>query len=308
MTRQAVFRYMKSLIQNGSIATTGNTRSRTYTIRPIYKNDWHLTLLQHSEEDKVWRDYLKPQLQLFPENIRRICQYGFTEMFNNVIDHSEGSNAKVLLEIYPDQIGMTILDNGVGIFNKIQKYLKLNDPLDAILEIAKGKLSTDPDHHSGEGIFFTARMFDSYMIASSNLCFYHTDNNGFDIMKETKESYLGTSVVMEISPFSTRTPEQVFNEFSKSGSYNFDRTVIPVILGSYSDENLVSRSQARRLLARVNRFKQVVFDFAWIDTIGQAFADEIFRVYANENPSIQLSHLNANEKVLGMINRVLQTD
>jgi hypothetical protein len=69
------------------------------------------------------------------------------------------------------------------------------------------------------------------------------------------------------------------------------------------DESLVSRSQARRLLARFERFKEVILDFEGIASIGQAFADEIFRVFVQENPHIHLTPLNANDEVLKMISR-----
>ena len=40
-----------------------------------------------------------------------------------------------------------------------------------------------------------------------------------------------------------------------------------------------------------------------MDTIGQAFADEIFRVYKNKNPDIQIIPINANADVEFMIKR-----
>ena len=40
--------------------------------------------------------------------------------------------------------------------------------------------------------------------------------------------------------------------------------------------------------------------------VGQGFADEIFRVFQNKYPEIQLEVTNANETVLGMIQHVKQ--
>jgi hypothetical protein len=42
-----------------------------------------------------------------------------------------------------------------------------------------------------------------------------------------------------------------------------------------------------------------------VEMIGQAFADEIFRVFASAHPDIQIYHINANEEVTKMINRAL---
>jgi len=57
------------------------------------------------------------------------------------------------------------------------------------------------------------------------------------------------------------------------------RQSVPVKLAQYGNDKLVSRSQAKRLLARVELFKVVMLDFTNVPTIGQAFADEIFRVF-----------------------------
>jgi hypothetical protein len=72
---------------------------------------------------------------------------------------------------------------------------------------------------------------------------------------------------------------------------------------AYGDDNLVSRSQAKRLLARVDRFRTVVLDFAGVDAIGQAFADEVFRVHANQHPEATLVEVNATPPVMRMVNR-----
>jgi uncharacterized protein (DUF1330 family) len=79
--------------------------------------------------------------------------------------------------------------------------------------------------------------------------------------------------------------------------------VIPVRLARMGAESLVSRSQAQRLLARVDRFKVVLFDFRDVETIGQAFADEIFRVYAKGHPEVELLPIHASVQVQQMISR-----
>ena len=68
---------------------------------------------------------------------------------------------------------MYLHDNGVGIFKKIQTELRLLDERHAILELAKGKLTTDPKRHTGEGIFFSSRMFDQFDILSGGIFFTH---------------------------------------------------------------------------------------------------------------------------------------
>jgi hypothetical protein len=68
-------------------------------------------------------------------------------------------------------------------------------------------------------------------------------------------------------------------------------------------DGLVSRSQAKRLLARFEVFREVILDFAGVASIGQAFADEVFRVFQNAHPEVHLRIMHASEEVLRMINR-----
>lgn len=65
-----------------------------------------------------------------------------------------------------------------------------------------------------------------------------------------------------------------------------------------------SRSQARRLIIRFERFKNVVLDYSGIDQIGQGFADEVYRVFQNAHPDCLLITINANEAVRRMIQHV----
>jgi len=76
----------------------------------------------------------------------------------------------------------------------------------------------------------------------------------------------------------------------------------------YTGSNdLVSRSQARHILSGLELFKEVILDFKDIKYIGQAFADEIFRVFTNMNPYTSITAQNANEEVRNMINRAINT-
>ena len=50
----------------------------------------------------------------------------------------------------------------------------------------------------------------------------------------------------------------------------------------------MSRSSARRVLARIERFDEAELDFADVRIVGQAFADEIYRVFQPNHPGIVL--------------------
>lgn len=66
---------------------------------------------------------------------------------------------------------------------------------------------------------------------------------------------------------------------------------------------LISRSQAKRVLVRVELFRTVLFDFSRVSSIGQAFADEIVRVFAHAHPGIELQFVHANAAIKQMISR-----
>jgi hypothetical protein len=56
--------------------------------------------------------------------------------------------------------------------------------------------------------------------------------------------------------------KDVFDQYSSGDNYDFSKMVAPLGLAKLGEEKLISRSQAKRTLARVERFKAVAFDFA----------------------------------------------
>ncbi|MCW5621869.1 MAG: DUF4325 domain-containing protein, partial [Burkholderiales bacterium] len=198
-----------------------------------------------------------------------------------------------------------IYDDGVGIFRKIQSALGLVDERHAVLELAKGKFTTDPSHHSGEGIFFTSRMFDEFTIFSGGVYFSHTFDQSEDWILQASTAKPGTLVRMELHNHTARTTRKVFDKFASDEDYGFTKTVVPVKLMTYGDDNLVSRSQAKRLLSRFDRFKVVILDFTSVASIGQAFADEVFRVFKLKHPEVELVPIHANSEVKRMISRAI---
>jgi len=207
------------------------------------------------------------------------------------------------MSIYRDKeiIQIFVIDDGEGIFKRITRIFELADERHAIMELSKGKLTTDPENHTGEGIFFTSRMFDEFEIESKGLNYSHYDLNNYDFLSDSTISMeeTGTMVVMVINIASERL---IKNVFDNSTEY---KTVIPVKLAQYGNEKLVSRSQAKRLLTRIEKFQNVIFDFEDVTMVGQAFEDEIFRVYANKNVDIHLVPIKMTEDVKQMVDRAL---
>ncbi len=110
---------------------------------------------------------------------------------------------------------------------------------------------------------------------------------------------------MEISLTSTRTLEELFDQFGGDAEGpGFTKTHVPLKLALYSMDKLISRSQAKRVLARFEKFKEVILDCDGVEMIGQSFADEIFRVFAARNPDVAIYTVRANARVQRMIQHV----
>jgi anti-sigma regulatory factor (Ser/Thr protein kinase) len=305
ISRQAVNKHIKRLVAQHALLERGATRNKHYVLHPLVRWE-HIYAMDGSlAEDAVWRTDISGYLDDLPDNAVDIWHYGFTEILNNAIDHSSGTQVHIQLNMTAANTEIVIYDDGEGIFRKIQRELNLADERHSVLELAKGKLTTDPDNHSGEGIFFSSRMFDDFRILSGGVYFSHKFNEVEDWILERQGFQSGTGVFMLLSNNTARTSKSVFDRFTTDDDYGFTKTVVPVRLTQYGDDKLVSRSQAKRLLSRVDKFKTVIFDFDGVETIGQAFADEIFRVFQLKQPGMSLVHLRANKQVTQMITRVL---
>jgi len=58
----------------------------------------------------------------------------------------------------------------------------------------------------------------------------------------------------------------------------------------------------------LDKFREVILDFKHINTIGQAFADEVFRVWQTRHPNTKIASINAEENVDFMIRRAMRKD
>ena len=308
ITPQAVNNHVKRLEKEGWLASSGIGKGKRYFLGDLRKYHSLFPLTDDLAEDRIWRSHYSFIFESLPENIVDICHYGFTEMVNNVIDHSGGTEVYISILRDTNNILIFVIDNGEGIFKRIKRLCELSDEKHALFELSKGKLTTDPTNHTGEGIFFTSRVFDEFEIDSKGLKFSHDDKYKFDFLDSSAVPMdkIGTAVYMLIKRDSHRVIQDVFNDFTAGPEeFQFNRTVIPVRLAQYENEKLVSRSQAKRLLTRIEKFQNVIFDFEGVHAVGQAFADEIFRVYSQRHPKIVLLPVNMDEGVLKMVNKAI---
>lgn len=310
ISRQAAHNKLSELVKDGLLVKVGLTRATYYTLPDLFfdKSDALVIRLKNRglQEDQVLEDIQKrmPKLLELPDNVRQIFNYAFLEMLNNAIEHSGSDRIEISLGIMNRSINFVIRDYGVGVFRKIMKNRKLNSELEAIGELSKGKTTTAKHQHSGEGIFFTSKTADRFRLSS----FGHellVDNTIPDLFVFTdRENIKGTRVDFSINLQSKRDKLSVFREFEiDDDDRGFGKTKIHVKLFRHGSEFL-SRSQARRVTAGLEKFRHVIFDFDKVLTVGQAFADEVFRVFQNQHPEIEIEFLNANKAVQFMIERV----
>lgn len=305
LSRQTAVTYLARLNEEGVIETTGRTKGRRYSLKDT---EWvfPFSVSPALEEDVVWREMLSPKLKDLPENVLNICDYGLTEMLNNVVDHSESGTAIIVVTRNAMRTRIQVIDRGIGIFNKIQTTFNLHDPRHALLELAKGKLTTDQERHTGEGVFFASRVFDEFRIMSGNLYYQRINQIDDEWLIDAGDSppTVGTVVDMQIRNDAKRTVQEVFSNYASGDSdFSFARTHVPIRLAMYEGEQMLSRSQAKRILARVDRFREVILDFRGVTGIGQAFADEIFRVFAAEHPEVHMQPLFTTPEIDKMIAR-----
>lgn len=98
ITRQAVNKHLQRLVESGALIRSGNTRARVYQLAPIVEWNCRWEIKPGLAEDIVWTREMQDILGYMPDNILDIWQYGFTEMFNNAIDHSDGSAINVYVK------------------------------------------------------------------------------------------------------------------------------------------------------------------------------------------------------------------
>lgn len=245
---------------------------------------------------------LAEHISEFADNVQNIWSYAFSEMINNVMDHSQAETVRIVVFQNYLTTRVMIIDNGIGIFQKIKDYFKLASVEEAICELFKGKITTDTTNHSGEGIFFSSKLMDDFFIISSGKIFTNNkydDSRALDLALENQK---GTCVIMTLSNFSHKTAKEVFDAYA-NGEGGFVKTRIP--LKNIFDASPVSRSQAKRVCNRLDKFKEVIVDFDEIVWVGQAFAHQIFVVFAKAHPDIELVPINMNEDVTKMYHHVM---
>lgn len=311
VSRQYASKLLRELLDVGKLVKAGSTANARYAL-PEFSDELGVNHIKQSLLNRDLKEHVVMEntlvsssaFKMASENVQSILRYAFSEMLNNAIEHS--NSAKIEVEVIDDNplIKFVVNDFGVGVFRNVMKKRGLKSELEAMQDLSKGKTTTSPKAHSGEGIFFTSKVADKFVLESFSQRLV-TDNTIPDVFFEIQRpSKRGTRVIFSISRDSKRHLSDVFKKFqSGPEEYDFGKTEILVRLFTLGTI-YVSRSQARRILAGLEKFKSVVLDFDRVPTVGQAFADEIFRVFKNAHPEIAIQPINMNEPIRFIIERV----
>jgi len=306
VTRTTVHRHINTLVEKGQLIKSGTTAGINY-----YKSDnlnqKHTYKITHTlTEFEVYCKDFEHLFLNFKVNIQDAIHYVFTEIFNNAIDHSKGKKISASTQLCKDKLTFTIEDDGIGIFVKIAQFFKLDDVQESVLQLSKGKLTTDPVNHTGEGLFFSARIFDIFEIYANNIHYYRDNQENDWGIEHVNKMQKGTKIRLTIDMNTEKNLISIFTKYQNPESLAFDRTEILVELSRLGQETLISRSQAKRIILGLDQFTLITLDFSKVRLVGQGFVDEIFRVFAQANPNIQIKYIHANDDVEFMIKRSIQ--
>lgn len=306
VSKQYISKIVKPLLKAGVVEKVGSTKGAYLQRLDASGVSYGLNAFEKTfkaaglKEDEVWTQVTEiAPFSKIPQKVKAKVQYAFTEMLNNAIDHSKAKTIGVSFAVHGHAVFFTIADSGVGIFNSIQKKFSLPTTQTAIQEVLKGKLTTQPRKHTGEGIFFTSKIVDLFQIDS----FDQRLRIGEDIFLQTIPSYKGTKVSCRVLFSSTKNIVDIFRQYTNE-DFGFDKTEIHVKLYTY-ETKFISRSEAKRLMHGLEKFQRIVLDFQDVELIGQGFTDEILRVWQQAHKQVEIQTTNTRPSVEFMIQRSL---
>lgn len=302
VSRQTAHAHLTRLVHSGAAVRTGAGRGTRYAAPPAFS----LTADPRGlSEDAVWHamEADLAELQDATRAARDIAAYAVTELVNNAVDHADADWVTITADARGGSLTATVLDDGIGAFARVQDGLGLDNPYEAVEALSKGKTTTDPDRHTGEGIFFTSRAVDVFVLDANGLRWTVDNLRGEHALGPGTQAS-GSRAAVEVRADTTRDLPSLFARFSDPDTGVFDGSHVVVQLYTHG-VRFVSRSEAKRLLRGLDRFRRVTVDFAGVEQVGQGFVDEIFRVWARAHPETDLQPVHMIEPVAFMVRRGL---
>ena len=164
-------------------------------------NKFNSTTLMHSDKNK----------ESTIKNLVEIIQFSMGALLNNILDHSMATKLYYKLYLTYDDFHMILNDNGNGIFGHINYALKLGGNQNAAIELAKGRITTDEENHSGDELNSVFHLFDKAKIESNGMFLNYVNKNScYAAGKSIQQK--GTRIHLRINPESRRTCQGTFKK------------------------------------------------------------------------------------------------
>ena len=301
LSRQAILKHMHTLISEDRVVAYGKTRDRFYELIPLVNFSKTVDIKNSFFPDEILKKQILPNLNSVALNIYEICEFSIMALLSNALDHAQATKLHYKLYVSPNDVHFVLSDNGIGIFENLNNSLILEDIQVAAIEIAKGRITTDPQNHGGDELMTVIHLFDKVTIDSSGICLtYYNKKNEWTVTRSSQQK--GTRIHLEIKSNSRRTCQEIFRQI-------FDRenklVRIPVNLVRSDGEQVNSRIQAQSLLHNIKDLTEIEFDFKNIELIGPAFADELVRKTKEKNQLADIKWTNSTKMVDVLMSRAI---
>ena len=313
LTRQGLHRHLKKALASGLLRRIGRGRGTRYERgdhwteearegSATFERTSSTAGLDESEISRAILEWLDGEIPSKTREVEKVLDHAISTIVSNAIDHSGAPQVSATASLRDGAVDVVIEDAGMGVFERLRAGLGLDDHLHAIQELSKGRSTTAPEAHSGEGIFFTSKVVEQFELTANGLTWIVDNEIGDETVREA-DHRAGTRVALRVRVDTTVEVADVFRRFRTDVAFDKTRCVIRLF---EHGTRFVARSQAKRLMANLERFRVVEFDFKGVEQVGQGFVDEVFRVWARRHPETELVPVNMGKAVEFIVRRGLR--
>jgi hypothetical protein len=292
ITRQSAHAHLRALETEGFLEAAGRTRSRRYAPRQLEQRRLNLPLAMKPDPEEVWRDLLAPRLGPLPAASAEVLRYCVLGLMENAIRHSGGQGLLLAFARQGGHLDLLLRDDGCGLFRKVHEDLGLEDPDQAPLELAKGG--------AGPSLLLAARAAGAFALTANGLRLERRPaREGWALSAAPARP--GTALELSLPLVGGRALAAVRAEHRAPGGEDFSRTRVPVELLPGATGGLAGSAQAVRLMARLERYREVWLDWRGVPVLDAEAAAYIHREWPAAHPGCRLHGLKAAPAVAAAI-------
>ncbi|MBX3181516.1 MAG: winged helix-turn-helix transcriptional regulator [Polyangiaceae bacterium] len=296
-TRQAVHRHLRELVNAGELVVTGHARATRYSL-PASVKRLHRLDLADVDEREVWAR-VAPELVPPTATLAAtaIAEFAVEELVKNAASHSAAASATLQVDSTLEQIRFQLSDEGVGLFTRVRERLGLGSELDALIELSRAPLTTEPRTHLGQGLLLLASACDQLTIEAGGLLWQSDRERGDQLLGEAPRRP-GTRVTCAISADTELALDALLRQ--RLARQNPLAAIGQVKLVEHGGQ-FVSREEARRLMEGMERYRVVDLNFHGISGVGLGFAQELFQRWVPSHPGTRIQVRGAGPVILRVL-------